>query len=58
MKNNDFSIKGKLNVDGFVTDAIEITAGPTDPGVAGGYGSTIFILKDGTYVKFDETMLN
>ena len=58
MKNNDFGIKGKLNVDGFVTDAIEITAGPTDPGVAGGYGSTIFILKDGTYVKFDETMLN
>lgn len=58
MKNNEFSIKGKLNVDGFVTDAIEITAGPTEPGVAGGYGSTIFILKDGTYVKFDEAMLN
>ena len=56
MNNNSFVIKGKLGLDGFITNAINITAGPTDPGVVGGYGSTIFVLRDGSYVKYDESM--
>ncbi|MBQ3352995.1 hypothetical protein IJG89_01425 [Candidatus Saccharibacteria bacterium] len=58
MKNKTFAIEGKLNIDGFVTNAIDISAGPTDPNAVGGYGSTIFILKDGSFVKYDKSMLN
>ena len=57
MENNSFAIKGKLNIDGFVTNAVEITVGPTDPNARGGYGSTVFVLSDGSFVKYNESML-
>ena len=57
MKNNSFNAEKKLNVDGQIIDAIEIAVGPTNPNVAGGYGSTVFVLSDGSFVKFNESML-
>ena len=48
------NIKGYLNVGKLVTDAIEIEVGND---VAGGYGSTVFVFNDGTFVKYDESML-
>ena len=44
-------IKGYLNVDKQITDAFTIGVGN---GVAGGYGSTVFVLGDGTFVKREE----
>lgn len=59
MSNDSFVIKGEIKIDGFITDAIEITAGPTESSThGGGYGSTVFVMSDGSYVKFDESMLN
>lgn len=52
---SDFNIKGKLTIDGFVIDAF--TVGVGEEGTIGGYASTIFILSDGTYLKYDESML-
>ena len=52
--NNSVSIQGYLNVDGVVTDALEIGVGN---GVAGGYGSTVFVFSDGSVAKYDGSML-
>ena len=57
MKNKDFTIKGNLDIDGVVVDAFEIAVGYTDPQVLGGYGSTVFILHDGSFMKYDNSML-
>lgn len=50
------NIKGTLSIDGFVIDAFQVGVGNKD-GSAGGYATTIFVLSDGSYVKFDESML-
>lgn len=55
LERSDFNIKGKLDIDGFVIDAF--TVGVGEEGAVGGYASTIFILSDGTYLKYDESML-
>lgn len=57
VENKDFAIRGTLDIDGYVTDAVEVSVSP-EYGAIGGYGSTVFVLSDGTYVEFDESMLN
>ena len=57
MKNKDYSIKGQLSINGFVHDAFNINVGASDPNVAGGYGSTVFIIDDGAFLKFDRSMV-
>ena len=49
------TIKGTLNIDGFVVDAFTVSA--SDGGM-GGYATTVFVLSDGTYVTYDDSMLN
>ena len=53
--NNDFSVK-KLNIDGFVVDALDMGVGSTGSS-AGGYVATVFVLSDGSNVKYTESML-
>lgn len=55
--NDDYNIRGTANIDGYVVDALDIAVGPTDSPV-GGYGSTVFVLSDGSYVKYDKSMVN
>lgn len=55
IRNGDFTVKGKLAIDGFVVDAIEVGVG--EEGVSGGYRATIFVLSDGSYIEFSEAML-
>ncbi len=50
------TIKGTLGIDGFVVDAF--TVGVGEEGAGGGYATTIFVLSDGTYIKYDDSMLN
>lgn len=57
LENSDFSINGKLKIDGFVIDVFTIGVGQ-EGASTGGYGSTIFVLADGSYVKYDASMLN
>ncbi len=57
LEKSDFNINGKLKLDGFVVDAFTIGVGQEGASV-GGYGSTIFVLADGSYVKYDTSMLN
>ena len=56
VNNNDFSIKGNVNIDGYVVDAINVGVKDLDRGY-GGYQSTIFVLADGSTVKYSESML-
>ena len=56
VENNDYSIRGDVKIDGRVTDVAEIRVSPTEAPV-GGYGSSVFVLDDGSFVKFDESML-
>ena len=58
IENNDFSIKGALNIDGYVIDAFRVGAGPADPNAHGGYNTTIFVLSDGSYLEYSDSMLN
>lgn len=52
--NSNFEAK-KVKLDGFVKDIIEV--GYIDD--AGyGFGSTIFVLNDGSYVKYDDSMFD
>ena len=53
--NNDFSVKN-LNIDGFVVDALDMEVGSTGSS-AGGYVATVFVLSDGSNVKYTESML-
>lgn len=50
------TIKGTLKIDGFVVDAFTVNV--SEDGATGGYATTIFVLSDGTYVKYDASMLN
>ncbi len=57
--NMDFNIKDKINIDGFVTDIFNIGAGFYDDNgeFLGSGGSTVFILRDGTYLKYDPSSM-
>ena len=57
MANNSFDASKKLHIDGYVIGAKRITAGPTDPSAMGGYNSTVFILTDGNFIKYKDSML-
>lgn len=52
---NSVSITGNLNIDGYVTDVLEIGVGN---GTAGGYGSSVFVKNDGSYIVYNESMLS
>ena len=54
LERGDFNIDGKLKIDGVVTDIISIGVGVED-GV-GGYGSTVFVLANGDYMLYDESL--
>ena len=54
--NGSATIKGTLKIDGFVVDAF--TVGVGEEGATGGYATTIFVLSDGSYIKYDASMLN
>ena len=55
MESKTFAVKGTLGIDGFIVDSFEVSVSTGSP--IGGYGSTAFILSDGSVVKFDESML-
>lgn len=55
IKSNDFGVKGSINIDGHVNNAVNISINDTVSGY--GYSSTIFVLGDGSYVKFEDSML-
>ena len=56
VNNGAGTAKGILKINGFVVDAF--TVGVREDGIMGGYVTTIFVLSDGTYVKYDPSMLN
>lgn len=56
IKANDFGVKGSVKIDGIVTGAVDVTLRNTSVGY-GGYGATVFILGDGSYVLFDQSMV-
>ena len=56
VNNGVATIKGTLDIDGFVVDAFSVSV--SEDGVMGGHYTTIFVLSDGTYVKYDDSMLN
>ena len=51
-----FSVKGTLHIDGYVADAIGAEVKPNEY-LEGSDWTTLFVLKDGKVLKFDETML-
>ena len=53
---NDFSIKGSVNIEGYVVDVIDINVMDLERGY-GGYVSSMFVLSDGSYKKYDTSML-
>lgn len=54
MNDGSYSIK-KLDLDGKVVDIVKITSGRN--GTVGGYITNVFVLKDGSVVRFDESMV-
>ena len=54
--NNNFSIRGNVELGDFVVDAFEIAVSPTDSPV-GGHAATVFVFRDGSYKKFDKSMV-
>ena len=54
--NNDFIMKGQVNVGGYVVDVIKVDVLPTDDNPAGGL-SSVFVMRDGSLVEFDSSML-
>ena len=52
---NSVDIKGYLNINNYIVDAIEVGVNSSN---GGGYGSTVFVLSDGSFVKYDATMLD
>lgn len=55
-ENSDFSIKGRLKIDGSVRDALKVSITNADSFYGGGTGA-VFVLSDGTFVEYDESML-
>lgn len=54
--NNNFSIRGSVILDGYVVDAFDVAVSPTSSSV-GGHNATVFVFRDGSYKKFDKSML-
>ena len=55
----NFNSRGKMKINGMVTDIIEnVGVGSRNPEAVGGYGTTLFVKKDGTFEKFSSSMLN
>lgn len=52
----NFAVRGTLNIDGFVVDAIGAEVKPNEY-TEGSDWSTLFVLKSGKVLKFDEVML-
>ena len=50
------NVKGTLAIDGFVVDVLNVAAGAEGSPV-GWHNTTFFVLSDGSYVKYDESML-
>ena len=53
--NNDFNIRKILNIDEYVVDTVDANVTVLPQG--GGYRQTMFVLNDGSFVGFDESML-
>ncbi len=56
VNNSDFSIKGSLDIDGYVVDVVNVGVSDLERGY-GGYQSSFFVLSDGSYKKYDASML-
>ena len=56
IKENDFRIRGTVKVDGRVVDVLKILVNFTN-NRTGGYASSVFVLSDGSFVKYDSSML-
>ena len=56
VENNDFSVKGSLKIDGYVVDAVNVAVKDIERGY-GGYRATGFVLRDGAYLEYDDSML-
>ena len=54
--NNDLSIKGTLVINGQVANAVDVNVADLERGY-GGYGATIFVLSDGSYLEYNDSML-
>ena len=54
MNKNEYTLK-TLNLDGKVVDSLKMTS--DDEGGIGGYVTNVFVLDDGTFVKFDNSMV-
>ena len=54
MNKNEYTLK-TLNLDGKVVDSLKMTS--DDEGGIGGYVTNVFVLNDGTFVKFDNSMV-
>lgn len=54
--NNDFAVKGPVNVGGYVVDVIRLDVLPTDDNPAGGL-SSVFVMRDGSLVELEDSML-
>lgn len=52
--NNDLSIKGSLLINGKVNDAVNVNVTDVERGY--GYGATVFVLSDGSYVEYSDSM--
>ncbi|MBO7718450.1 hypothetical protein J6S37_03085, partial [Candidatus Saccharibacteria bacterium] len=55
MNNGDYTLK-TLSLDGKVVDVVKITTGQKGA-TAGGFITNVFVLADGTVLKFDESMV-
>ena len=56
IENEDFSIKGSVKIEGKIIGKVDVQLADTDRGY-GGYSATVFLLNDGSYVLFDESMV-
>ena len=59
-KGDSIAVEGTLSIDGFVTDAFRVSAREIDSETdeaGSGYETTIFVLSDGSYVEYNESML-
>lgn len=54
---SDYSIKGKLNINGFVKDAFRAAYYNAESPAYGGGPSAVFVLSDNTYAQYSDDML-
>ncbi|MBR3329316.1 hypothetical protein IKG29_02175 [Candidatus Saccharibacteria bacterium] len=55
VENSNYAIRGSLNIDGYVVNAFDVDV--SSESLAGGGVSTVFVLNDGSFVKYDTSML-